>query len=76
MFTRWGAFVYRFRRPVALLSLLVALAAVPFASGASGELSSGGWLDPCGRTRSPPAGTCARLRRRSSGPSNCGSFTE
>jgi putative drug exporter of the RND superfamily len=45
MFSRWGAFVYRFRRPVALLSLALALASVAFASRAAGELSSGGWLD-------------------------------
>jgi RND superfamily putative drug exporter len=45
VFTRWGAFVYRFRRPVALLSLVLGLAALPLASGASAQLSSGGWLD-------------------------------
>jgi RND superfamily putative drug exporter len=45
VFSRWGALVYRFRRPVALLSLVLAVVAAPFASGASGELSSGGWLD-------------------------------
>jgi RND superfamily putative drug exporter len=46
MFTRWGAFVYRHRRPVALLALALAIVALPFASRASAELSSGGWLDP------------------------------
>ena len=46
MFQRWGAFVYRHRRIVALVALVVALAALPFATRASGELSSGGWLDP------------------------------
>jgi RND superfamily putative drug exporter len=45
VFTRWGAFVYRFRRPVALLSLVLGLAALPLAAGASAQLSSGGWLD-------------------------------
>jgi RND superfamily putative drug exporter len=44
MFSRWGAFVYRFRRPIALITLLVGLAATTLASQASGELSSGGWL--------------------------------
>ena len=46
MFQRWGAFVYRHRRIVALAALVVALVALPFASRASGKLSSGGWLDP------------------------------
>ena len=45
MFTRWGAFVYRFRRPVALLALLVAVAAASLATQTSSALSSGGWLD-------------------------------
>ena len=45
MFTRWGAFVYRFRRPVALLSLVVAVAAASLATQTSSVLSSGGWLD-------------------------------
>jgi putative drug exporter of the RND superfamily len=44
MFSRWGAFVYRFRRPVVLLSLVVALGSLFFASQASGQLTSGGWL--------------------------------
>jgi len=46
MFLRWGAFVYRHRRIVALIALVVAVAALPFASRASGKLTSGGWLDP------------------------------
>ena len=45
LFSRWGAFVYRRRRIVAILALVIGLAAVPFASLAAGELSSGGWLD-------------------------------
>jgi RND superfamily putative drug exporter len=45
MFSRWGAFVYRFRRPVVLLTLLLALGSLIFASQAAGKLSSGGWLD-------------------------------
>ena len=45
MFSRWGAFVYRFRRPVVLLSLVVAVAAAMLASQTSSALSSGGWLD-------------------------------
>ncbi len=45
MFSRWGAFVYRFRRPVAVLALVVALASIALAARASESLSSGGWLD-------------------------------
>ncbi len=45
MFSRWGAFVYRFRRPVAALALLIALASTSLAVQASDSLSSGGWLD-------------------------------
>ncbi|MDR3546147.1 MAG: MMPL family transporter, partial [Candidatus Limnocylindrales bacterium] len=46
MFLRWGAFVYRHRRIVALVALVVAVVALPFASRASAQLTSGGWLDP------------------------------
>src|SRR5688572_20831468 len=45
MFTRWGAFVYRFRRPVAILAVVLALASLTLASQTAGSLSSGGWLD-------------------------------
>ena len=45
MFSRWGAFVYRFRRPVALIAVVVAIASSVLASQASSALSSGGWLD-------------------------------
>jgi RND superfamily putative drug exporter len=45
MFARWGAFVYRFRRPVVIVTLAVAVGSVFFATKAAGELSSGGWLD-------------------------------
>ncbi len=44
MFSAWGAFVYRHRRIVAILSIVVAVLAVPFAGMAQGVLSSGGWL--------------------------------
>jgi uncharacterized membrane protein YdfJ with MMPL/SSD domain len=44
MFSRWGAFVYRFRRPIVVLAVVLGLAATTLASRASGELSSGGWL--------------------------------
>jgi uncharacterized membrane protein YdfJ with MMPL/SSD domain len=45
VFTRWGAFVYRFRRPVALIAIAVAIAAGSLATQTSSALSSGGWLD-------------------------------
>ena len=45
VFPRWGAFVYRFRRPVAITAVLLGIASLAFASRTSGELSSGGWLD-------------------------------
>ena len=46
MFIRWGAFVYRFRRPVAVAALVIAGVASIFAGRATAELSFGGWLDP------------------------------
>jgi uncharacterized membrane protein YdfJ with MMPL/SSD domain len=45
MFSRWGAFVYRFRRPIAVLAIVLTAALLPLASQAAGALSSGGWLD-------------------------------
>src|SRR5688500_2750281 len=45
MFTRWGAFVYRFRRPVAILAVVLAVASLSVESQTAGSLSSGGWLD-------------------------------
>jgi RND superfamily putative drug exporter len=46
MFSRWGAFVYRFRRPIVLTMLALAVVMATFATRASSSLSSGGWLDP------------------------------
>ncbi|MGZ9160780.1 MAG: MMPL family transporter [Candidatus Limnocylindrales bacterium] len=46
MFTAWGAFVYRFRRPVVIVSVLLAIVSLAFASQVSGALSAGGWTDP------------------------------
>jgi RND superfamily putative drug exporter len=46
MFSRWGAFVYRRRRFVLLVMLVLAGAAAPLAAGTAGQLSAGGWLDP------------------------------
>ena len=46
MFSAWGRFVYRFRRPIAVLSIVFAVAASILASGVTGALSAGGWTDP------------------------------
>jgi len=46
MFSRWGALVYRRRRFFLLATIVLAGAAAPLASGAAGQLSGGGWLDP------------------------------
>ncbi len=45
MFSRWGAFIYRFRRPVAIIAVLIAVASSVLAAQTSSALSSGGWLD-------------------------------
>jgi RND superfamily putative drug exporter len=57
MFSRWGAFVYRFRRPIALLAVIVAVASATLATQTSSALSSGGWLD----VNSESAAVSARL---------------
>ena len=44
MFSRWGAFVYRFRRPIVLVSVIVAIAGAMLATQTSSALSAGGWL--------------------------------
>jgi RND superfamily putative drug exporter len=44
MFSRWGALVYRLRRPIVVLTVVLGIASTALASQASGELSSGGWL--------------------------------
>src|SRR3954463_7542088 len=46
LFSRWGAFVYRFRRPIAIVTIVLAVLASTLASKATGALSSGGWTDP------------------------------
>jgi uncharacterized membrane protein YdfJ with MMPL/SSD domain len=45
MFSRWGAFVYRFRRSIALLAIVIAIAGAALSTQTSSALSSGGWLD-------------------------------
>ena len=46
LFSRWGAFIYRFRKIVFVLAILLAAASLVLASKASSALSSGGWFDP------------------------------
>jgi len=46
VFSRWGAFVYRFRKPIAVIAVLLAVGSLFLASKASSALSSGGWFDP------------------------------
>ncbi len=46
MFSRWGAFVYRHRRIVLVLAIVVGIAASFGAGRAASVLSAGGWLDP------------------------------
>ena len=57
MFTRWGAIVYRFRRPVVLLAIVIAVAGAALATQTSSALSAGGWLD----VNSESAAVSARL---------------
>ena len=46
MFKAWGAFVYRFRRPILIIAVLFAIASASLASQVTGALSAGGWTDP------------------------------
>jgi RND superfamily putative drug exporter len=46
LFSRWGAFVYRRRRIVFVLGLLIAGIAGAAGADTSRHLTSGGWLDP------------------------------
>jgi RND superfamily putative drug exporter len=46
MFTRWGAFVYRRRRWLALLAIVVAGSFGFMGAGTADNLTTGGWLDP------------------------------
>ena len=57
MFSRWGAIVYRFRRVVVVIAVLVAAGTGVLAADTAKHLSSSGWLDP----RSESAAVSSRL---------------
>ncbi len=46
MFSRWGAFVYRHRKIVLVLAIVVGVVGASAAGRAASVLSAGGWLDP------------------------------
>jgi RND superfamily putative drug exporter len=46
LFSRWGALVYRLRRPIALMTVVLAVASLLLASRVTDALVSGGWSDP------------------------------
>jgi uncharacterized membrane protein YdfJ with MMPL/SSD domain len=46
LFSRWGRFVFRFRRPIALMTVILAVASLTLASRVTDALVSGGWTDP------------------------------
>ena len=46
VFTRWGGFVYRRRRWLVVLALVIAGGFGSLAGGAADNLTTGGWLDP------------------------------
>lgn len=57
LFARWGAFVYRFRLPTAILAVAFAVVSAMAGANSSGALSAGGWADP----ESDSAAVSARL---------------
>ena len=46
LFSRWGAFAYRFRRPIVLVTVLFAIASAVIGARVTSALSAGGWVDP------------------------------
>jgi uncharacterized membrane protein YdfJ with MMPL/SSD domain len=57
LFARWGAFVYRFRLPIAILAVAFAIVSAVAGANSTGALSAGGWADP----ESDSAAVSARL---------------
>ena len=57
LFSRWGAFAYRFRRPIVLVTVLFAIASAIVGAKVTSALSAGGWVDPT----SESAAASARL---------------
>ena len=64
LFSRWGAFVYRFRRPIAILTLVLAIARWRSSPQASGRAEPGGWT----RSRLGVGASSATGSPRSSAP--------
>jgi uncharacterized membrane protein YdfJ with MMPL/SSD domain len=46
LFSRWGAFVYRFRRPIATATIAFAVVAAIVGANVTRALTAGGWVDP------------------------------
>ena len=46
LFSRWGAFAYRFRRPIVLVTVLFAIDSAVVGARVTSALSAGGWVDP------------------------------
>src|SRR5260221_4593866 len=46
LFSRWGGFAYRFRRPIVLVTVLFAIASAVIGARVTSALSAGGWVDP------------------------------
>jgi uncharacterized membrane protein YdfJ with MMPL/SSD domain len=57
LFSRWGAFAYRFRRPIVLVTVIFAIASAIVGAKVTSALSAGGWVDPT----SESAAVSARL---------------
>src|SRR5258706_15560971 len=62
LFSRWGAFAYRFRRPIVLVTVLFAIASAVVGSRATSALSAGGWVDPTSESAAGGARLNGELR--------------
>ena len=61
MFARWGSFVYRRRRWVAVIAVVAAAVSMLFASRTSSVLSTGGWYDPSSESQKVSAQLAAEF---------------